>query len=148
MKRFVRFFLYLLPGSFTVTLLACNYRRIGISPGSIGPLAAIGIMLLMYFIYHSDDVSATGYHVISSTAEMSEETQLRYMYRFARILLSMLPLQLIFVFLVPNAILKAVCAVVVVFATFLVDVAVNAIQPIERSVTQSGETDGASAEEE
>ena len=99
----------------------------------------------MFFIYHSDDVSATGYHVISSTAEMSEEIQLRYMHRFARILLSMLPLQLIFVFLVPNAILKAVCSVVVVIAAFLVDVAVNAIQPIERSVTQSREDCGDAA---
>ena len=101
----------------------------------------------MFFIYHSDDVSATGYHVISSTAEMSEEIQLRYMHRFARILFSMIPIQLIFVFLIPNAILKAVCAVVVVFATFLVDVAVNAIQPIERSVTQSREDCGDAAAE-
>ena len=147
MKKIVRFFLYLLPGIFTATLLAVNYRHIGISPGSIGPLAAIGIMLLMFFIYHSDDVSATGYHVISSTAEMNEETQLRYMHRFARILLSMIPIQLIFVFLIPNAILKAVCSVVVVIAAFLVDVAVNAIQPIERSVTQSREDCGDAAAE-
>lgn len=131
MKRIIKIFFYLLPGIVTATLLAVNYRHIGISPGSIGPLAAMGIMLLMYFIYHSNDVSATGYYVFSSTADKSEEKQLRYMHRFARILLSMLPLQLIFVFLVPNAILKAVCAVVVVFATFLVDVAVNALQPIE-----------------
>lgn len=131
MKRIVMILLYLLPGIVTVALLACNYRRIGISPGSIGPLAAIGIMLLMFFIYRSDDVSATGYHVFSPFAEKSKEKQLRYMHRFARVLLSMLPLQFVFVFLIPNAILKAVCAVLVVFAAFLVNVVVNALRPIE-----------------
>ena len=33
MKNFVRFFLYLLPGIFTVTLLACNYAVSVFLPG-------------------------------------------------------------------------------------------------------------------
>ena len=110
MKRVFRTVLYLLPSLITILVIVFNRRLFYISLASIAPLFCMGIMLLMWFIYHSDDVSATGFYVFSSFADDAKEKQLQIMHRFAGILLSLIPLQLIFVLLFSGTFVKAIGA--------------------------------------
>ena len=123
--------LYALPSLFTAAVVACNIRRIHLSIGSLLVLFVVAVMLLQYFIYRSDDPSDTGFYGSSSLGDEQKEKQVAYMHRFARILLSMLPLHLIFILLIPSDLLKGVGAVGVELLSFLVNSIVNAVKPIK-----------------
>ena len=139
MKKPLKILLYLVPSILAVFLAAVNYRRISVSVGSIAPLFCLGIMLLMWFIYHSDDVSATGFYVISSFAEKNEEKQLQIMHRFANILLSLMPLQIVFILFFSELFVKVIGALAVVFLSFLIDAAINLIQSKKTPTTEDKE---------
>ncbi len=128
MKKWVKMILYLLPAVFSVIVVLSHISRIHISIGSAGVLFVAGIMLAMYFVYRGNDVSATGFYVVSPTADDQEERQLNHMHSFARLLLCMLPMQLIFVFLFNSDLIKGLGAVGVLFLAFFLNLAVNMIQ--------------------
>ncbi len=65
---------------------------------SLAPLCGIAIMLFMWFIYHGDDPSATGFYVMSNSNAASESEQLDAMHRLAKLIAALIPFQLLFVF--------------------------------------------------
>ncbi len=65
---------------------------------SLAPIFGIAIMLIMWFIYHGDDPSATGFYVMSNSNAASESEQLDAMHRLAKLIAALIPFQLLFVF--------------------------------------------------
>ncbi len=65
---------------------------------SLAPICGIGVMLLMWFIYHGDDPSATGFYVASNSNASSESEQLDAMHRLAKLIAALIPFQLLFIF--------------------------------------------------
>ncbi len=128
MRKLFKRLLYMLPTALSVTTVLCHHSHIHLSYGSFGVLAVVGTMLLMFFIYRGKDVSATGFYSASPTADAGEEKQLAQMHAFARILLCMMPLQLIFVFLFSNDLIKGLGAIGVLFLAILINIVMNLIQ--------------------
>ncbi len=141
MKKPLRIILYLLSTLVTILVIVFCRHLFCISPVSLAPLFCIGIMLLMWFIYHSDDVSATGFYVFSSFANDAEDRQLQIMHRFANILLSMIPMQLVFVLLFSGVFVKVIGALGVFFLSFMIDAAINLITAKEPPAVKNNDLD-------